>query len=211
MKVLILATGILLAGMGSIAQEFNFGIAGTSAASVQYHRPPGFYAGYVFLLDQDKRLVVDFAASYSFRTYNVISVGQVLGSSFDVRQVKPQNWWFSLSSSYNFRVFSGGSLVLRMGPRLSLNYFICNEKVREIPTASQPDRTYQDKNNYLNRPGLGGNFEVEIKGLFRKTISIIASVSPQIIVYGKFITQDSTVEGSILAITSRLGLRYRLF
>jgi hypothetical protein len=207
----LLIAGLLLAGMGIKAQEFYYGIERASAISAQYHRPLGLCAGYVFLFKQDKKLIVDFTANYSHQTYNVIKVSHVLGSSFDVRQVKPQNWWFSLSSSFNFRVFSGSCLVIRMGPQVSLNYFLCKEQVRDIPTATQPDRTYLDKNRYLNRPGLGGNLELEFKGLLEKNVSIITSFTPQIIAYGKFLTTDTSVEGAMLTIASRLGLRYRLF
>ena len=210
LSVLFIA-GFLLACNGIRAQEYHFGFAGASAVSVQYHRPPGLYAGYVFPFKQERKLIVDFAVNYSYQSYNVINISHVLGSSFDVRKVKPQNWWFSLSSSFNFRVFSGSCLIIRMGPLVSLNYFICKEQVHEIPTETQPDRTYQDKNNYLNRPGLGGNIEAEFKGLLKKNISIIASCTPQVIAYGNFFPKDVTVEGSILAITSHLGLRYRIY
>jgi len=207
----ILIIGLLMAGAGIKAQEFYYGIERASAISTQYHRPLGLCAGYVFLFKRDKKLIVDFTANYSYQTYNIIKISHVLGSSFDVRQVKPKNWWFSLSSSYIFRVFSGSCLVIRMGPQVSLNYFLCSEQVREIPSATQPDRSYPDKNRYLNRPGFGGNLEFEFKGLLEKNVSIITSFTPQLIAYGKVLVKNDNVEGSMLTVATRLGLRYRLF
>jgi hypothetical protein len=208
MKTNIILIVFLLTGMVLNAQEFSFGVSHTSARSTQFSKPVGIYVDYSYAINQKMKWNIGVLANFSYQAYDRITFNNNTGNSYLVDKVQPQSSWFSLSSSLNFDIFSRGCLIVWVGPQISINYFICNEVVQQIPTGVQEDRTYRDKHNYLNRIGAGGICEFELKGLFRKKISIILSFSPQIIVFGKPLDKTSNIDRTILANISRLGLRY---
>lgn len=208
MKTKLLLIIFSLAGYGLIAQEFTFGVSGTSAASIQFNRPVGIYGAYTRKLNQKLKWDIDLLANFSLKKYDRITFNEVAGTGYVINKVQPSNTWLQLSTSLNFSVLSRVYLNLAVGPQISLNYFFCSEQILDITSSTLAGETYRHKVNYLNRPGVGGNIQLELKGLFRKKVTIIASLTPQAIVYGKLFEEGSNVEGVITAVTTRFGVRY---
>ncbi len=209
MKHLTILFFLVLAGTASQSQEYYFGLSTTAASSTQYRQPAGLYGGYCYSINQDLKWHIDVLANFSYRSYDRITFDNNTGQGYFVNKIQPQSWWLALSSHLNWEVFARGCLVVSVGPMLSINYFISNELIQDIPTNTQTDRTYRRQHNNLNRPGFGGNLEFELEGLFRKRVSIITSISPQVIFFGKAMVSGGD-EGAIVANISRLGLRYKL-
>jgi hypothetical protein len=193
----------LLLPPGLTAQEISFGYSHTSTSSTQFRKPVGFNIGYTQHINQLLKININVLASYSFWHYDQIEFNTVTSGSYLVYEVKPGNLWFSVSGSVNLKIMSRGCFTLSVGPQISLNYFLFNELIHEIPTSYSKERTYRDQYNYLNRLGIGVNFESEIKGFLNKNISIVTSLTPQIV--------NGRPRGDgILASISQIGLRYSL-
>jgi hypothetical protein len=188
------------------SQEMTFGISGTAAVSTQFNRPVGVFGSYSWTINQKMRWNIDLLANFSLSDYNRIQLNKNTGVGYIIEKTQPQSIWLALSTSATFNVFSRGCLNLWLGPLVSINNFFCNEEIMEIPT----ERIYRDKHNYLFRPGIGGNIEIELKGIFRKKMSLVTSFQPQVALYGKIGDDGSNVEGTILANITRIGLRYQL-
>jgi len=207
MKTTTILIIFLLAGFGLQAQEISFGYAHTSAISTQFKKPVGLYVGYSKSINQKIKINVDVLSNYSYQYYDLIFHNDADPGKYFAYKVNPDNLWLSLSSSLTFRSFSRGCLTFFMGPQVSLNYFFCNEKIHSIPTVYNSESTHQDKKHFLNKLGVGWNFEFELKGIFGKKISIISSFTPQIITYDFYVMGGHT-DWFILANISRIGLRY---
>ena len=201
MKKTVILIIFLFLYIGLTSQEISFGYAHTNSSSTQFRKPIGLNIGYTQPVSRILKINIDVLANYSFWHYDLIEFNTVTSSGYLVYEVKPDNFWFSLSGSVNLKIISRGCLTLSMGPQISLNYFLFNELIHEIPTVYSKERTYRDQYNYLNRLGIGVNFESEVKGFSGKNISIITSLTPQ------FLNGRPEV-GGILANITRIGLRY---
>jgi hypothetical protein len=206
MKRLVILLCIAQLTLSAKPQEMTFGLSTTAAVSTQFNRPVGIYGSYSWTVNQKMRWGFDLLANFSLSDYNRIQLNKNTGVGYVIEITQPQSIWLALSTSATFNVFTRGCLNLWLGPQLSVNNFFCNEEIMEIPA----ERVYRDKHNYLMRPGIGGNIEIELKGIFRKKMSLVTSFQPQITLYGKVGDDGSNVEGTLLANITRIGLRYQL-
>lgn len=191
----------LLATMGLTSQVVTFGFSRTSSSSTQFRKPVGLYIGYTQPVSRILKIKLEGRAHYSFWNYDHIIFNTATSVGYYVYEVSPDNLWLSLSGSVNLKIISWGCLTLSMGPQISLNYFLIDERIHEIPTIYRPERTYQNEYNYLNRLGIGVNFESEINGLFGENISLVTSLTPQVV-------NGRPLGDGILANITQIGLRY---
>ncbi len=206
MRIAAILLVFFLSILSARTQELNFGLTGTAAVSTQFNRPVGIYGVYSWTVNQRTRWSIDLLLNLSLSEYNRIQLNRNTGTGYIIEKTQPNNFWLAVSSSVTFNVFTRGCFNLWLGPQVSVNNFFCDEEITEIPA----ERVYRDKHNYLLRPGIGGNVEVELKGLFQKKISVVTSIQPQFMFYGKVGDDGSNVEGTMLANVTRIGLRYKL-
>jgi len=199
---------ILLAGIGLQAQELSFGYSHTFAFSTQFKHPVGLYVGYTKSVSQKVKINADLLSNYSFQWYHNIVKLDAEPGTYLAYNIKPNNLWLSLSASATFRTFSKNGFNIYIGPQVSLNYFFCDEKLKNL-TGIHETTTIQEKENFLNKVGIGCNFEFELKELLGKRLSVVASFTPQIITYD-FYEMGGNTDWFILANVSRVGLRYNI-
>jgi hypothetical protein len=191
----------LLMPIGLAAQGISFGYSRVSSSSTQFRNPVGLHIGYTQPVSPILKINADVKANYSFWNYDHVVFNTATSAGYYVYEVNPDNLWFSLSGSVNLRIISRGCFTWSMGPQISLNYFLINENIHEIPTVYRAERTYPDQYNYLNRLGIGVNFECEFKQIFGNNISIVFSLTPQVV--------NGRPRGDgILANITQIGLRY---
>lgn len=206
---LVVVTIFLISLTPSIfGQEIELKGIFASSSFKKYNTNIGYGFGYNQFIKSKNRIGISFTHQFSNIPYDDIYGSTEDGISTFIKEVEPDNQRIAIKINYAFRLIDNLKSRLYFGPEIGLNYFIVNEKFNRIANEYISGGSFTTTYQEINRIGIGFLFEIELKEIVHRRVSLHLSANPEITSFEKFGLMGGSDPYFIGWMNFNLGIRY---